>query len=312
MNKTIIICLSLSALLIMGSGGQKVTSGIIKSSSLKTATIKVMTFNIRVDTFLDGFNGWKNRRPIVCDILTNNAADVVGVQEALLHQVEQIQQALPQYSNYMAGRNNGKQKGESCTIFYRKDRFTLDDSGTFWFSDTPAKPGSKGWGNLWPRICSWVHLVNKETGAGFYVYNVHLDVLSQNSRQKSAELLASRIAARKLSDPFIVMGDFNMGLDNPAMVYLQNIGSQNPSPRMIDAWQSTRHDLTDGEKAPRIDHIVLSDNALALNVTVDRYNVDGRYPSDHFPVVANIFLNTSPQNIKPVALDAKTEKSLLN
>jgi endonuclease/exonuclease/phosphatase family metal-dependent hydrolase len=299
-------------LIMAGCGGQqqKSTSRIIPFLSSTAGVIEAMSFNIRVDTFLDGPNRWNSRRQLVFDTLADNAADVVGLQEALDHQVRQIQQALPQYSHYAAGRNNGKQKGESCAIFYRKDRFVLEDSGTFWFSDTPTKPGSKDWGNLWPRICSWIYLTEKATGTGFYVYNVHLDVFSQNSRQKSAELLARRIAVRKTPDPFIVMGDFNMELDNPAMIYLQNTYSVTPYPRMLSAWQllhpgrtgeGTHHSFRGSSSGPTIDHIPICDSAQALEVKIDRRNVNGRYPSDHFPVIAKIRLIGSLKGLTPVA-----------
>ena len=313
MSKTI-ICLSATALLIMGGccgKREKNTCGIIQFSSTKAGVVKAMTFNIRVDTFLDGFNGWNSRRQIVCDVLAGNAADVIGLQEALDSQVENIQQAMPQYSNYMAGRNDGMQKGESCSIFYRNDRFVRDDCGTFWFSDTPEKP-SKDWGALWPRICSWVHLIEKETGSGFYVYNVHLDVFSQNSREKSVELLAKRIAARKNSDPFIVMGDFNMEVDNPAMAHLQNIG-------MVDAWQAmhpgesppgTHHNFNGHASGAKIDHIPICENSTALEVKIDQSCFDGRYPSDHFPVIATISLAASPT--RPIVIGANPQKPLNN
>ncbi|OHB74682.1 MAG: hypothetical protein A2Z25_09420 [Planctomycetes bacterium RBG_16_55_9] len=269
-----------------------------------------MSFNIRVDTFLDGPNRWASRKELVFDTLVDNAPDVIGLQEALDHQVCQIQQALPQYAHYAAGRNDGKQKGESCALFYRKDRFVLEDCGTFWFSDTPSRPGSKDWGNLWPRLCSWVYLTEKGTGDGFYVYNVHFDVFSQNSRQKSAELLAKRITARQTNDPFIVMGDFNMELDNPAMAYLQNIDSKTPYPRMLTAWQSlhpgrtgegTHHGFRGSTSGPNIDHIPICDSARALDVRIDRRRVNGRYPSDHFPVIATIHLTSLPRALEPVA-----------
>lgn len=269
-----------------------------------------MSFNIRVDTFLDGLNRWNNRKQLVVDLLAENAADVIGLQEALDHQVRQIQQALPQYSHYAAGRNDGKRKGESCVLFYRKDRFVVEDYGTFWFSDTPSKPGSKDWGNLWPRICSWMYLTEKTTGDSFYVYNVHLDVFSQKSRRKSVELLARRIALRRTADPFIVMGDFNMELDNPAMMYLQNIHSETPYPKMLTAWQSlhpgragegTRHSFRGSTSGPKIDHIPICDGARALDVNIDCRRVKGRYPSDHFPVIATIHLASSSKKLGPVA-----------
>lgn len=276
-----------------------------------------MTFNIRVDTILDGSNRWNNRKELVFDTIAKNGADVIGLQEALDFQVRQIQQALPQYANYAAGRSNGKQKGESCAIFYRKDRFALADSGTFWFSNTPSKPGSKGWGNFPPRICSWIRLVDRESSEGFYVYNVHLDNLSQNSRKKSVELLGRRVGLRAWPEPFIVMGDFNMELDNPAMMSLRKTGGRDGYPCMVDAWESvhgaeeiagtgTCHDFGGRVSGPKIDHIPVCEDARALDVKIDRYSLNGRYPSDHFPVVAWILLPKSgPEGVRAAKADAK-------
>lgn len=307
MIKRFVNCAAAVVLLIVcHCSAQQVKNVSIPFSLPSADIIKAMSFNIRVDTFIDGFNGWDFRKQLVFDTLQKHAADVMGLQEALAHQVRQIERALPQYGSYAVGRNNGKQKGESCAIFYRKDRFIPGDRGTFWFSDTPSVPGSKDWGNLWPRICSWIHLTEKSTGKGFYVYNVHLDVLSQNSRKKSVELLAKRIAVRKTRDPFIVMGDFNMGLDNPAMVYLQNADSKTPYPRMLDAWRSiasdsanagTHHNFHGKASGSKIDHIPLSDDIQALAVEIDRRCVNNRYPSDHFPVIAKILFMASPKKI---------------
>ncbi len=271
---------------------------IIRFTPSHSGEMKVMTFNIRVDTMLDGWHRWKQRKPLVIDTLTDNSADIFGLQEAKNKQLQDIRRAMPQYGTYAVGRNDGDAKGESCPIFYRKDRFQLTDSGTFWFSNTPSKPGSKDWGNLWPRICSWVHLMDKTDGNSFYVYNVHLDNLSQNSRQLSVRMLAGRIAARKTRDPFVVMGDFNMEMDNPAMRYLEKIGYSTPYPPMNDAWSltnvqnsniGTRHGFSGKTSGPKIDHIPLCENAIPLSVKIDRRSYDGHYPSDHFPVIATIF-----------------------
>jgi endonuclease/exonuclease/phosphatase family metal-dependent hydrolase len=313
MKRTAIISLFLTLPFILsGCGGSQntnTTRAVIFSPS-PPEVIKAISFNIRVDTLFDGLNRWKTRKDIVVDTLVDHAADVIGLQEALDHQVRQIQQALPQYDYYAVGRNDGKRKGESCALLYRKDRFNLRDYGTFWFSDTPSKPGSKDWGNLWPRICSWIYLTEKTTGTSFYVYNVHLAVLSQNSRQKSAELLARRIATRSSNDPFIVMGDFNMEIDNPAMEYLQNIDSKTPYPKMLSAWQclhpgrtgnGTRHSFLGETSGPKIDHIPICESARALDVQIDHRRINGRYPSDHFPVIAKIYLAGTTNQIEPIA-----------
>ena len=294
------------SLILTGCAQQKkIISRDIRFPSPQMGVVKAMTFNIRVGTaWWDGANRWSKRRQNVVETIKRNSADIIGLQEALDFQLEHIQQALPQYSTYAAGRNNGRQKGEACPIFYRKDRFRLADSGTFWFSDTPDVPGTKDWGNIPPRICSWVHLLEKGHNTSFYVYNLHLDVFSQNSRKKSVRLLAKRVAERKIQSPFIVMGDFNMELSNPAMMYLQKFGYQGSYPKMVNAWLSvhpnqyevsTRQRVGGRLLGNKIDHIQICENTKALEVTIDRRKVNGHYASDHFPVIARILPASQPQ-----------------
>lgn len=296
----ILIGFLLVAVLILSgcNSGEKIVSKDIQFLLPEPGTIKAMTFNIRVGTAPDFGNRWSNRKQMVVDRLTENAADVIGLQEALSFQLAEIKTALPEYKSYAAGRNDGKQKGEACPILFRKDRFNLNDSGTFWFSKKPSKPGSKRWGNLFPRICSWVHLTDTSNGKGFYVYNVHLDNISQSSRKKSVRQLAASIAERGTDDPFIVMGDFNMEIDNSAMKYLQKIEYASPYPKMIDAWSSLHGDDSSGTyhkfrgktTGPKIDHIPMSESVKAIDIRIDTTSQNGKYPSDHFPVTAIIKL----------------------
>jgi len=303
-KNTFAIVISAAVLLVLavsGCGADQYYSFVpsLQPSPSQSGVVKVMTYNVRVDTIADGFNGWRTRKDRVTQTIRAHAADVIGVQEALDYQVWGIQQALPQYGNYAAGRDDGKREGETCAIFYRKDRYILLDKGTFWFSDTPSVPGSKDWGDMWPRICSWVRLAEKDSGMAFYVYNVHMAAFSDNARERSAQLLAKQVAARKTKEPFIVMGDFNMELDESGMLYLQQIGIRTPYPKMVDAWVS----LNSGQIKPdttkglfgmfggaQFDHIPICETARALEVKIDRRKVDGRYPSDHFPVIAKILL----------------------
>jgi endonuclease/exonuclease/phosphatase family metal-dependent hydrolase len=277
---------------------------MVRFTPAPSGEVKVMTFNIRVDTVLDGFHRWKQRKQLVVDTIKSNAADVIGLQEAEMDQVQLIQYAMPQYRCYAVGRKDGRRKGETCAVLFRKDRFLVLETGTFWFSDTPTVPGTKDWGNLWPRICSWVHLLDRQTRTGFYVYNVHMDNLSQRSREKSADLLADKIAARKTQDPFMVMGDFNMSADNPAMKHLQQVGYRSDFTGTVDAWQSvhfrepkigTRHGFRGKTSGPMIDHIRLCSNIVPLEAAVDQRHFDGKYPSDHFPVTAKVLIRRSSQ-----------------
>jgi endonuclease/exonuclease/phosphatase family metal-dependent hydrolase len=250
MKKTTAYLLALSLLL---------TFTCIARSAEKNQ-IRVMSFNVRV-------------------IMNDQNPDVIGIQEGLAHQVDGIQSKLPKYTHYAVGRNDGKQDGESCAIYYKPDRFTMMDKGTFWFSDTPDKV-SHGW-DTWPRICTWVHLKDNASGQGFYVYNVHLAAFfSQGAREKSAKLLAKRISQRGDTDPFMVIGDFNMKVNNSAMKYLLNEDGKTPYAKMTDTWQAINHD-----SGPRWDHITLSPEIKALSIELDE-----RKASDHEALVANLQL----------------------
>jgi endonuclease/exonuclease/phosphatase family metal-dependent hydrolase len=258
--------------------------------------IKVMTFNIRYGTAADGPNQWEYRRERVFDLIARHGADVVGLQEALDFQVEQIHNALKGYALVTAGRDDGKMAGEHCSILYRTERFKLADSGTFWFSNSPWVSGSKHWGNQIPRICTWARLVERDTDRALFVYNLHLDHQSQTSRFKSAELLARVVSQREPKDPVIVMGDFNMGLDNPAMLYLRRLGYPNAPVELLDSWRllypdkpeiRTFHGFEGGTEGIKIDHILIERTTKVLDAQIDRWSDEqGRYPSDHYPVTA--------------------------
>lgn len=186
--------------------------------------LRVMTFNIRYGTANDGDDRWENRRGLVMDVIKSNNPDVLGLQEALRFQIDEIRAAFPEYAEVGVGRDDGKTKGEYSAILYRTPQLKLSgegpaDSGTFWLSDTPEKIGSKTWGNGITRICSWARL-READGREFYVYNVHLDHQSEPSRRKSAVLLAERIEHRSVRAPVIVTGDFNCGESSQAIRFL--------------------------------------------------------------------------------------------
>ena len=189
-------------------------------SFLSAFEIDAVAFNIRFDNPKDGENAWPNRKEMVGKWIESESPDVIGLQEALRHQINDIKKVATAYSEYGVGRDDGKSRGEHCTILYLKKRFTLDkkDCGTFWFSDTPEKIASKSWGNEIPRICTWARLIHKKTGKGFYLYNVHYDHQSQSSRIGASNLIIERISNRKQSnEPIILMGDFNAAEKNPAI-----------------------------------------------------------------------------------------------
>ncbi len=141
-----------------------------------------MTFNIRCDDPGDGENRWGKRTSFACDVVRNNAPDVVGLQEANHHQLDVFTESLPEYAKVGIGRDGGRD-GEYSAILYQTARFDLAASGTFWLSETPTMP-SRDWESACLRICTWAQLTDKASKQSFSVYNTHLDHESQLARME--------------------------------------------------------------------------------------------------------------------------------
>lgn len=270
--------------------------------------LSVMSFNIRYGTANDGDNHWTRRREMLFALLRTENADLIGLQEALRFQIDEILAAVPGYAAVGVGRDDGKAAGEASTILYRTTRFHVATSGTFWYSDTPEVPGSKHWGNRITRVATWARLVDRD-GSAFYVFNTHLDHESQPSREKSTALLLQRITARAVpAEPVIVTGDFNAGEANAALHVLVGPGGPAAVPGaaagaaapFIDTFRALHRDEKDvgsfsgfkygsttGEK---IDYVLVPPGTKVLSAGIVRTSADNRYPSDHFPVVARIEL----------------------
>ena len=271
-------------------------------SFLSAFEIDAVAFNIRFDNPKDGENAWPNRKEMVGKWIESESPDVIGLQEALKHQINDIKKVATAYSEYGVGRDDGKSRGEHCTILYLKKRFTLDkkDCGTFWFSDTPEKIASKSWGNEIPRICTWARLIHKKTGKGFYLYNVHYDHQSQSSRIGASNLIIERISNRKQSnEPIILMGDFNAAEKNPAITVFKEEPLKlvdtfrvvKPDEKMVKTFHGFRGGSFMGGK---IDHVfILPKTAKVRSAQIVRFNKDKRYLSDHYPVRAKLSFATN-------------------
>ena len=254
--------------------------------------LTVMSFNIRYGTAKDGENAWPVRQAMVFDVIRDQDADVIGLQEALDFQIDEILDAAPAYASIGVGRDDGAARGEFAAILFRKKRFRIADAGTFWFSDTPAVVASKSWGNNITRICTWARLIDRD-GRGFYVYNVHLDHESQPSRERSTQLLRARVDARPVrTDPVVITGDFNVGEENPAIAtligpFVDTFRVVRPTEKPSGTFTAFKVGTVDGEK---IDYVLAQPRTDVLSADIVRFSRGGRYPSDHFPVVARIRL----------------------
>jgi len=290
MNKK--LCLLLTGILFLTAGCHP-----DRRISLEHSDIKVMSFNIRYGTTDDGENHWNYRKTLVYDVIRQHSPDVIGLQEALRFQIDEIKNNIAGYEEIGQGREGGEE-GEYSAILYRTKRLRVDESGTFWLSDSPEVP-SKHWGNACIRICTWGHFIDRKSGSAFYLYNTHLDHQSQASREKSVRLIAERIHTRQYGDSFILTGDFNAGEQNPAVRYLTAAEKgQNGSPVVMkDTYRLLHPDAEDvgtfnafkGTKTgEKIDYIFVAPETRVLSADIIQMDKDGQYPSDHFPVTADI------------------------
>lgn len=255
------------------------------------APFTVMSFNIRYGTANDGENHWLKRREQLFELLRAQRADIIGVQEALRGQLDEIVQAVPGYAFVGVGRADGRQAGEYAAVLYRTDRFQVRRSDTFWFSDTPGVVKSVSWGNRIERICTWAY-VEDRLGPPFFIYNVHLDHESQPSRERSATLLLATIASRDPRAPAIVTGDFNAGEQNPATTAMRasfqdTFRLRFPDARDVGTFSGFKPDQTTGDK---IDYVFVEPGTEVLDAAIVRTAQGGRSPSDHFPVTARVRL----------------------
>ena len=258
---------------------------------IKAQSFIVATFNIRYDNRSDSGNLWVNRAPVVANLIRFHDFDVFGVQEALKNQLNDINAALPEYARYGVGRDDGKQAGEHSSIFYKKEKFKLLKSGDFWLSSTPEIPGL-GWdATCCNRVCSWIYLENIESKKKFYLFNVHFDHQGVIARKESAKLMVDKIKAIAGSQPVLLTGDLNGGRESEWYQTIVNSGI------LKDVYQGVKYPYANnssmnGFTTPRgtsvIDHIFMSKqfSASRWGILTDSYF--GKFPSDHFPVVATV------------------------
>lgn len=269
------------------------------SSGRGQQDLRGMTFNIRLDLASDGVNAWPQRKAMVATLIAREAPDILGMQEVLLHQKRDLEAALPGYEMIGVARDDGREAGEFSPLAWRRDRFEMLLSGTFWLSPTADVP-SKGWNAALPRIATWAVLRDRTSGARLRVLNTHFDHVGREARLNSAAAIARWVAEgpdRGL--PAIVLGDFNADpesdpyrrLTEDRAAGLRDARTATRTPPYGPPGTFTGFDITKAPALP-IDHIFATPA-----FTVERYAVitqhwGGRLPSDHYPVVADLRLES--------------------
>ena len=255
--------------------------------------LTVMTFNLRVNTPIDGINVWPNRSDRVIEAITEADPDIIGTQEGTLDMLKDLDKGLPEYSRFGRGRLDLGQAetDEFCAVYYKKDLFQIVEEGQFWLSETPDNPGSLSWDSSLPRICSWALLASKiQPDQHFYAYNTHYDHLGQQAREESSRLLIEHITSSTSKDvPFLLTGDFNAEPGNLALAMLHE-SFQSVYSVMNAPPGRTFHGYSGGHDGEPIDFIFASQNIKLLSAYVDTKQRNYGFPSDHYAVIANVKL----------------------
>lgn len=251
-------------------------------------SLRVMTFNVRYPNPGDGANVWSARRDLLVETIRSRRPDVIGTQELFYEQGQYIVEKLPEYSWFGLSRR-GSHEDEHMGVFYREDRLRVVESGDFWLSVTPEKPGSLSWNMSLPRMVTWAVFEIAGTGKRFRYFNTHLahrDV-DETARLKSAMLLACRVGLLDNDEPVVVTGDFNA----PAGGAVHQVMAQNLRDAWLDAAtrtgpEDTFHGFTGKPRPGRIDWILYRAPWKAVSAETITDRKGNLFPSDHFPVLA--------------------------
>lgn len=246
-------------------------------------TVRIMSFNVRDGEF--------DREEIVPYVVADYLPDSVGFQECEGTWYLTLDTYLPYYTIVGVGRLTGLPLiGESTAIMYRNDKYKLVDSGTFWLSEMPFMV-SMGWDANHPRTCTWVVLENLETGEQYAHVNTHLDNKGALAREKGLQMVLEK--AESFDMPVVVTGDFNFSKNSDVYNKLITDGKfEDVSEIAMDKDSGcTYHNYSGSTAGEPIDYILVNEkteNVLSYKIMREKYN--DRYPSDHYPIYADVVL----------------------
>lgn len=263
--------------------------------ALNAQNLKVMTYNIRLNTASDGDNAWPHRKDLLVNQIKFHEPDIFGTQEGLPEQVAYIDQELPDYA--YIGRGRDAEGGEHTALYFKQERFKLLESHTFWLSETPDKV-SKGWDAAFPRICTYGLFLDKDSKKHFWAFNTHLDHRGEQARKESIKIILAKIGELNAKNyPVILMGDFNV-LPESEVIQLAKedfVDAEEISVNEPFGPAGTFNGFNFEKPAKgKIDYILIR---KPVEWTVVKHAVlsdsrDNKYPSDHFPVFAEIDLSS--------------------
>lgn len=263
------------------------------SASVFAQELNVAAYNLRYANTTDTGNLWPDRAPYVGSLIRFHDFDVFGTQEALHSQLVDLDKMLPGYARYGVGRDDGKTEGEHSAIYYKKDQFTLVDKGDFWLAENSEVPG-KGWdATCCNRIVSWVNLKDKTSGKEFFFFSAHYDHQGQVARKESSKLVLKKIREIAKGKPAILVGDLNAAHDSEPYKILQESELLTDTYTLVDDPYHSNgsfNSFKTSENMTVIDHVFVTADIKVKKWGILTDSYFGKYPSDHFPVVAKVVL----------------------
>lgn len=265
---------------------------LVSNIFAQTENIKVMTYNIRCGYCEDSsdVNNWNNRKYLIAYIIKSHKPDLIGLQEAEMFQVKDLIEMLDEYDWYGVSREDGKEGGESNSILFRKNKFKVEEKKTLWLSETPEQV-SKGWDAMFKRTVTIIKLKDLMSSSEFYYLNTHFDHIGETARTESSRLLINEIAKYSEDYPIILSGDFNYTSSSQGYKIIAAILFDSKS---ISRTENVGGNITfngfgkDIQPDNKIDFIFANNKLEVLNHIIDTTTFNGLYPSDHYPVSAEI------------------------
>lgn len=254
--------------------------------------VRICTFNIRLDNPGDGVNSWETRMPLIQSFFQKEKLDIIGLQEVTHKQLIDLQKMLPDYNFVGQGREERKESGEYCPIFYKKSKFSILIKSQFWLSDTPDIPGSISWMGTIPRVVTWAKMKNNHSGHIFFVFNTHFCHLSETAREKSAILLLRKINEIAGYAPVLLTGDFNADKDSKTYQILTSnwdrfismMDSESLAKKFFNRDSSTFNGFGSKSAPQKIDFVFVNSYFSVSNYKIHVIKDNGVYISDHYPV----------------------------
>lgn len=257
--------------------------------------INVLSYNIRCDNPYDSLNNWKYRKDFASEMIRFYEADIIGAQEVLKNQLDDILDALPGFSFIGVGRIDGREAGEYAPVFYNASRLSVKESGHFWLSKTPDIPGSKGWDAACERMVTWAIFKDKLTGKSFAFYNTHFDHVGDTAQRESAKMLQAYIEENAGGIPVILTGDFNVTPDSDAINTLLSGNLLHEAGESAEINYGPVWTFHDFGRVPmknrlKIDYVFVNSPIRVKSYATLSEQKDSVYLSDHNPVFAKLII----------------------